>query len=102
MGEKLRVIARVVSLTMALARSAASGAACTLLGAGAGWTGMVLAREEATVAQRPAAPLPFQMRPVTADLFNSDEEGRLSHIRRHDRDFRASKGASTITGNFKR
>jgi len=101
MGEKLRVIARVVSLTIAPARSAASGAACTLLGARAGWMGMALAQEKATVAQRPVSAPFFQMRPVTADLFNSDEEGRLSHIRRHDRDIRASKGASTITGNFK-
>src|SRR5690242_4731236 len=77
MGEKLRVIARVVSLTMSLARSAASGAACTILGAGAGWAGVALAQEEATVAQRPApAPnvISFQMRPVTADLSNSDEQ----------------------------
>jgi glucose dehydrogenase len=77
MGEKLRVIARVVSLTRSLARSAASGAACTILCAGAGWTGMALAQEEATVAQRPAAntnTISFQMRPVTADLSNSDEQ----------------------------
>ena len=78
MGENLRVIVRVVSLTLALARSAASGAACTILCAGAvGWAGLALAQEEATVAQRPAAnsnQISFQMRAVTADLSNTDAQ----------------------------
>jgi hypothetical protein len=101
MGKKLRVIARGVSVTIALARSAAPGAVCTLLGTG--WPGMAPARQEASVAKRPAgSAIFFRMRPVTADLSGSDEAGRVSHIRRRDRDTRPSKGASTIIGNFKR
>ena len=76
MGGKLRVLASVVSLTLSLARSIASG---TVLCAGvsAGWAGLAIAQEEATVALPPAAnsnKISFQMRPVTADLSNTDEQ----------------------------
>ena len=76
MGEILRVLASVVSLTLSLARSAVSGTVLCA-GVGASWAGLAIAQEEATVAQRPAAntnTISFQMRAVTADLSNTDEQ----------------------------
>jgi hypothetical protein len=73
MGENLRVLASVVSLTLSLARSAVSGTVLCA-GVGVGWAGFAIAQEEATVAQRPAANtnnISFQMRPVTAGLSNT-------------------------------
>jgi hypothetical protein len=70
----LRVLASVVSLTLFLARSVASG---TVLCAGvsAAWAGSAIAQEEANVGNRPAAntnTISFQMRPITDGLSNTD------------------------------
>src|SRR5450432_4315609 len=79
-GENLRVSASVVSLVMALSRSVLSSATCTALCAGVGvtWTGLAFGQDEnATVAQQPAAnqnAISFQMKPITADVFNTDAQ----------------------------
>ena len=63
---------------MSLARSVA-GVPRTILYAGVAvtWAGLAAGQEEATVAQRPAAnsnQQSFQMKPVTAELSNTDAQ----------------------------
>src|SRR5258708_4232147 len=80
MGESLRVLASVVSLVMSLSRSVVSGVTCTVVcaGVGATWAGLAFAQDEnATVAQPPAPKanaVSYQMKPVTADISNSDAQ----------------------------
>src|SRR5689334_19564342 len=88
MGGSLRFFVSGVSLVMSLARSVAGGVPGTILCAGVAmtWAGLAAGQEEATVAQRPAAnsnTVSFQMKPVTADLSNTDEQ-RINADADHD------------------